>query len=64
MNYSNENNTNKSYFQEIIITAAVRKFCLFFAISVENPVLQPGAELSLLRGLYSGMASARMNLMF
>ncbi len=44
--------------------AAVRKFCLFVAISVENLVLQPGAELSLLRGLYSGTASARMNLMF
>ncbi len=32
--------------------------------SVENLVLQPGAELSSLRGLYSGMASARINLMF
>ncbi len=43
--------------------AGVCKFCLVVALSVENLVLQPGAELSLLRGLYSGKASAWMNLM-
>ncbi len=42
------------------LKAAVRKFYL----SVENLVLQPGAELSLLRELYSGTASAWLNLMF
>ncbi len=47
-----------------VLKAAVHKFCLFVAISVENLVLQPGAELSSLRGLYSGTASVRMNLMF
>ncbi len=47
-----------------LFKAAVRKFCLFVAVSVENLVLQPGAELSLLRGLYSATASAQMNLMF
>ncbi len=46
------------------LKTAVRKFCLFVALSVENLVLQPGAELSLLGGLYSGTASVRMNLMF
>ncbi len=53
----------KNYIQ-LYIKAAVCKYCLFVAISVENLVLQPGAELSLLRGLFSGTASARMNLMF
>ncbi len=47
-----------------VFKAAVRKFCLLVAISVENLVLQPGADLSLLRGLYFGTASARINLMF
>ncbi len=47
-----------------VFKAAVCKFCLLVAISVENLVLQPGAELSLLRGLYFGTASVWMNLMF
>jgi len=52
-------NQNPSFFK-----AAVRTFILFVAISVKNLVLQPGVELSLLRGLFSDKASARMTLMF
>ncbi len=50
----------------VFCKATVHKFCLFVAIChcVENLALQAGAELSLLCGLYSGTASAWMNLMF
>ncbi len=45
------------------LKAAVCKFCLFVAISVENLELQLCVELSSLCGLCSGSAPARMNLM-
>ncbi len=44
--------------------AAVRKFCLFVAISVSNLQLQLLSEGFLLPGLCSGTSPARMNLMF
>ncbi len=55
-----------SFLLIVFFKATVHKFSLFVAIChcVENLALQAGAELSLLRGLYSGMASARINLMF
>ncbi len=46
------------------ITKILKLQSVSFTSLFENLVLQPGAELSLLRELYSGTASAWMNLMF
>ncbi len=54
----------KTYNKVSFVKAAVRKF-VFLSLSLfENLDLQLCAELSRLRGLYSGTAPARMNLMF
>ncbi len=48
----------------LLFKAAVRKFCLFVAISVWNLLLQLLADIFLLCGLCSGTAPVRINLMF
>ncbi len=47
-----------------MVKAAVHKFCSLSPSKIENLELQLLAELCSLRGLYSVMDPARMNLMF